>query len=92
MSYRFSELTFLSKDPKIEKINFTADDGEIINVVIQEPEKFNFFKRVLLGKEKNKTGRYQIDDIDIVSKQFVKNNVEYIKNNNLFKRLIPAKW
>ncbi|AJM72186.1 regulator of G-protein signaling domain-containing protein [Mycoplasma yeatsii] len=92
MSYKFSELTFLTKDPKIERINFTAGDGEIINVVIRQPNKFNFFKRVLLGKEKNKTGRYQIDEIDIVNKRFVKNNVEYIKNNNFFQRLIPAKW
>ncbi|CEA10533.1 hypothetical protein FOY66_00760 [Mycoplasma capricolum subsp. capripneumoniae] len=92
MSYKIKDLTFRSKKSSLDKVNLIADDGQIVDVVIDNEQQMNFFKKVLLGKKKNRTGRFQIDDFDIINRGFTRKNVEFIKHDTWIQRVIPSKW
>ncbi|QVJ96448.1 hypothetical protein I7634_00635 [Mycoplasma mycoides subsp. capri] len=92
MSYKIKELTFRSKNPSLNKVDFIADDGQIVDIVIDNKKEMDFFIKVLLGKKKNSSGRFQIDDFDIINRAYTKKHVEFIKRDTWFQRIIPSKW
>ncbi|WFQ89902.1 hypothetical protein MFERI13461_00131 [Mycoplasma feriruminatoris] len=92
MSYKIKELTFRSKKATLNKVDLVVDDGQIVDIVIDNKEQMDFFKKVLLGKKKNNSGRFQIDDFDIINRAYTRKHVEFIKRDTWFQRTIPSKW
>ncbi|ATZ18346.1 hypothetical protein [Mesoplasma melaleucae] len=91
MSYKIKNFIPLNSKETIKKIDFESKSGEITNIYLDD-EKQKSFKKLILGRQKNKTGRYQVDDKDIINKNFIKRHTEYIKTDTWFERLIPTKW
>lgn len=91
MSYKIKDFIPLNSKETIKKIDFESKAGQITNVYLND-EKQKSFKKLILGRQKNKTGRYQVDNEDIINKNFIKRHTEYIKTDTWFERLIPTKW
>ncbi|WP_031542272.1 hypothetical protein [Mesoplasma photuris] len=91
MTYKIDKIVFKSEDSPILGINIETIDGKTANVVIDSKEKMKFFKKVLKGKEKFDSGRYQINNLDVVNKRYAKRSVEFIGTDTFFERLIPSK-
>lgn len=90
MPYKVKDFTPISKSDNIELVNFFSLNGDITNIYLND-QNDKLVKKILLGKVKNKSGRYRIDDIDVINKRFVKRKVEYIKQDNWIQRLAPTR-
>ncbi|ASZ09407.1 hypothetical protein CK556_03585 [Mesoplasma chauliocola] len=91
MSYKIEDFIPLNNKEKIKKVNFESKSGKVTNIYL-DYENHKSFKQLILGKQKNKTGRYQVDNEDVINKNFIKLHTEYIKTDSWFERLIPTKW
>ncbi|ATZ21877.1 hypothetical protein [Mesoplasma tabanidae] len=91
MSYKIKNFTPSSVKEGLKKVDFESKSGQITNVYLED-EKQKSFKKIILGRQKNKTGRYQVDNEDVINRSFVKLRTEYIKTDTWFERLIPTKW
>ncbi|ATZ21168.1 hypothetical protein [Mesoplasma coleopterae] len=91
MPYKIKNFTPANNKETLKKVDFESKPGQITNVYL-ETEKQKSFKKIILGRQKNKTGRYQVDNQDVINKNFIKHHTEYIKTDTWFERLIPTKW
>ncbi|AUF83279.1 hypothetical protein CXP39_00445 [Mesoplasma syrphidae] len=91
MSYKIENVTFANKVADLDKVNLHAQPGKTTNILIYNKNQMSFMKRVLKGQEKNRSGRFQVNNIDIINKKFVKNRIEFIRNDTWIERVIPAK-
>ncbi|AVN64006.1 hypothetical protein CG006_03445 [Mesoplasma florum] len=91
MSYKIKNFSPSNNKESLKKVDFESKPGQITNVYLED-EKQKSFKRIILGRQKNKTGRYQVDNEDVINKNFIKLRTEYIKTDTWFERLVPTKW
>ncbi|AVN59241.1 hypothetical protein [Mesoplasma florum] len=91
MSYKIKNFSPSNNKETLKKVDFESKPGQITNVYLED-EKQKSFKKIILGRQKNKTGRYQVDNEDVINKNFIKLHTEYIKADTWFERLVPTKW
>ncbi|ATI73593.1 hypothetical protein [Mesoplasma florum] len=91
MSYKIKNFSPSNNKETLKKVDFESKPGQITNVYLED-EKQKSFKKIILGRQKNKTGRYQVDNEDVINKNFIKLHTEYIKTDTWFERLVPTKW
>ncbi|ATI74283.1 hypothetical protein [Mesoplasma florum] len=91
MSYKIKNFSPSNNKETLKKVDFESKPGQITNVYLED-EKQKSFKKIMLGRQKNKTGRYQVDNEDVINKNFIKLRTEYIKTDTWFERLVPTKW
>ncbi|AVN64692.1 MULTISPECIES: hypothetical protein [Mesoplasma] len=91
MSYKIKNFSPSNNKESLKKVDFESKPGQITNIYLED-KKQKSFKRIILGRQKNKTGRYQVDNEDVINKNFIKLRTEYIKADTWFERLVPTKW
>ncbi|PPE06704.1 hypothetical protein [Mesoplasma corruscae] len=90
MSYKVKDFAPILKIDSIKKVNFSNISGETTNIYLSESED-KALKKILLGKIKNKSGRFRIDEIDVINKSFVKRKVEFITPDKWVNRFVPIR-
>ncbi|PPE06031.1 hypothetical protein [Williamsoniiplasma lucivorax] len=91
MGYKLSNLKFVDKKHILDNVHFEINDSEFTTIFTQDKKQKKFIKDTLKGKKRILSGRFQIDDADLVGSKFVKSKVDFIAPDIWFERLIPPR-
>ncbi|ATZ16966.1 hypothetical protein ELUMI_v1c02410 [Williamsoniiplasma luminosum] len=91
MSYRLDNLKFIDKKNILENVNFEVNDSEFVTIFSRNKKQKKFIKHTLKGETRILSGRFQINNTDLVGAKFVKNKVNFISPDTWFERLVPPR-
>jgi len=92
MAYKITDAKFVNEKIDLASFNLDTSTDLITQLETKTNEQRRLLKRIIKGKEQIKSGRFLIDNMDLVNPRFVKSRTTFINPDSYFERFVPTKF